>query len=105
MILKIADRIKDLRETKGLTQAEFARFLGVSRASVNAWEMGISTPTVDRIVDIAQFFHVSTDYLFGIENQIFIDISSLNQDEKELVNRLLLYFDKSNPTAPMPSDN
>ena len=42
MILKIAERIHELRDIHSLTQSNLARKLGITRASVNAWEMGIS---------------------------------------------------------------
>ena len=59
----IADKIKLLRELSGLTQAELARKLGVTRSGVNAWEMGITTPSTQYIVEISLLFKVSTDYL------------------------------------------
>ena len=40
--MMIADNIKRLRENAGLSQAALARKLGVTRASVNAWEMELS---------------------------------------------------------------
>ena len=43
--MMIADNIKRLRENAGLSQAALARKLGVTRASVNAWEMELSAPT------------------------------------------------------------
>ena len=46
----IADKIKLLREMSGMTQAELARKLGVTRSGVNAWEMGITTPSTQYIV-------------------------------------------------------
>ena len=47
-LLTLADKIKTLREQAGLTQAEVARQLGISRAGVNAWEMGLSLPSTER---------------------------------------------------------
>ena len=41
----IADRIKSLREKQNKTQTELAKQLGITRSSVNAWEMGISVPS------------------------------------------------------------
>ena len=46
----VADRIKTLREENQMTQAELARRLSITRASVNAWEMGISVPSTQYIV-------------------------------------------------------
>ena len=46
----IAERIKYLRERSGMTQAGLAKVLGITRSSVNAWEMGISVPSTQYIV-------------------------------------------------------
>ena len=62
----IADKIKLLREKEGLTQTALARELGLTRSSVNAWEMGISVPSTQYVVELALFFGVSSDYLLDI---------------------------------------
>ena len=67
MIIKVGERITELRNKYNLTQHALAKELGVSRSSVNAWEMGISMPTIDRLIDIAEYFHVSVDYLLGFK--------------------------------------
>ena len=54
----IADRIKSLREKSNRTQSELAKELGITRSSVNAWEMGISVPSTRYIVELANIFHV-----------------------------------------------
>jgi transcriptional regulator with XRE-family HTH domain len=95
MIILTADRIKELRETRFLTQTELAKKLSVTRASVNAWEMGISVPTVDKVIDLASFCHVSTDYILGVDQEQKINVSHLEKDELELVHRMLAYFDKT----------
>ena len=63
----IADTIKLLRTARSMTQADLAKKLNITRSSVNAWEMGISVPYTTYIVELAQLFHVSTDYLLGLE--------------------------------------
>ena len=63
----IDTRIKLLRETNGMTQADLARCLGITRSSINAWELGISVPSTQYIVALATLFRVSSDYLLGIE--------------------------------------
>ena len=88
----IADKIKLLREKNQLTQSALAKKLNVTRSSVNAWEMGISVPSTALIVEIAKFFHVSTDYLLGINQTASIDISELNDREIMLVYELVEYF-------------
>ena len=88
----IAEKIKTLRETNNLTQAALARKLNVTRSSVNAWEMGISVPSTSLIVDIAKLFHVSTDYLLGIDKTSSLDLSGLNEREIMLVYELVESF-------------
>ena len=46
----VAEKIKHLREQQGLTQAELSKRLGITRSSVNAWEMGISVPSTQYLV-------------------------------------------------------
>ena len=55
MIIKTAERIKELREQRGLSQAELAHQFGITRSSVNAWEMGVSNPKIDK------YLHIVTD--------------------------------------------
>ena len=95
----LADRIKQLRLQCGYSQAELARRLNVTRSSVNAWELGISIPTTQYIVEMAALFHVSSDYLLGIEASRRLDISALTEEEIRLVYDLLRYFDshRGNP--------
>ena len=77
----IADRIKILRENKGITQAELARKLGVTRSGVNAWEMGISVPSTQYIAELSVFFEVSVDYLLGLNNTSTISVEGLSDRE------------------------
>ena len=88
----ISDNIKRLRENAGLSQAALARKLGVTRASVNAWEMGISVPSTTYLIELALLFHVSTDFLLGLEQNNTIDISTLSEREAILVYELVDYF-------------
>ena len=88
----VCDTIKSLRETAGLSQSALAKRLGVTRSSVNAWEMGLSIPTAPYIVELSQLFHVSTDYLLGLNNTQAIYIDRLSQEEKQILYSLIHYF-------------
>ena len=81
----IADKIKRLREASHLTQTELAKKLNITRSSVNAWEMGISVPSTTYLIELALLFHVSTDFLLGLEQNNTIDISTLSEREAILV--------------------
>lgn len=92
MIIKAAERIRQLRETHGMTQTELAKRLGVTRSGVNGWEMGISLPSLNNLVELSILFHVSTDYILGTESSESVSLENLSEKEKSLVRQLVLYF-------------
>ena len=85
----IAEKVKKLREQKGLSQAELARLLGITRSSVNAWEMGISVPSTQYIVDLAGVFDISTDYLLGVDSSSTISVAGLTDSDILLVHSII----------------
>ena len=89
----ICDRIKQLREQAGYSQAQLAKRLDVTRSSVNAWEMGLSMPTTQYVVTLAKLFHVSADYLLGLTASSSIVLDGYTQEEIELLYKLIRYFD------------
>ena len=89
MIISISERIKELREKQNLTQSSLAKKLNITRSAVNAWEMGISVPNVEKLVELSSLFNVSVDYLLGINNSFNINISNLSEEEKKLVLNLV----------------
>lgn len=90
----VADRIKSLREKQGKTQAELAKQLGITRSSVNAWEMGISVPSTQYIVELSNIFNVSTDFLLGVNTSATINVSGLTDEDIALVNSIVLHLKK-----------
>lgn len=61
------DKILQLRKRQGLTQEELAEALQVSRQSISKWEGGQSIPDISKVMALADFFSVSTDYLLRDE--------------------------------------
>ena len=92
MILKVADRIRYLREKNNLTQTDLANRLGISRSAVNAWEMSLSSPSISNIVEMSRVFHVTADYLLSASEKLLIDISELSQEQREVVLKLVECF-------------
>lgn len=91
----IADRIKTLREQQNKTQSDLAKQLGITRSSVNAWEMGISVPSTQYIVELANIFHVSTDYLLVVNTTSTISVAGLTDQDIELLNSIILHLKNS----------
>ena len=61
--MTLGEKITDLRKKRGLSQEELAITLGVSRQAVSKWELGDATPDTDKIVALAEYFDVTTDWL------------------------------------------
>lgn len=59
----LADKLKELRKERGLTQEELAEELDVSRQAIAKWESGIGLPDVENLKMLSQYFRVSTDFL------------------------------------------
>lgn len=80
----LADKIAEERKKNGWSQEELAERLGVSRQSVSKWESAGSVPDLQKVIQLANLFEVSTDYLL--------------KDELEKENRETGYTpDSSNP--------
>lgn len=94
----IYEKIKTLREKSGMTQAELAKRLGLSRAAINAWEMGITTPSTPYVIKLAQMFHVSTDYLLGLSASSAISVDGLSDREIAAVVEIINCFRQNKPT-------
>ena len=63
-MMKLGEKIKNLRKQKNISQEIFANYLGVSFQAVSKWENGNTMPDVTMIPAIASFFGISTDELF-----------------------------------------
>ena len=87
-----AERIKSLRMQAGMTQAELARYLSLSRSSINSWEMGFSVPSATYIVELAKMFSVSADYLLGIERSSVISAYDLSEKEVSMIVDMANHF-------------
>lgn len=61
----LADRLKSLRKSNNLTQAELGRILGVGKTTISMYETGNSTPSDEIKFKISEYFNVSLDYLLG----------------------------------------
>ena len=61
----IGGRIKTLREEKGMSQAELAKAIGCSRMTINNYETEKRIPDIDFAMNLANYFHVTVEYLSG----------------------------------------
>lgn len=64
---KFSNRLKELRERKGLTQQKLSDSLGtIAVPTIKQWESEKRFPNMDSIMILSQFFNVTSDYLLGL---------------------------------------
>ena len=63
-----SERLKELREEKGISQTELGDELGVSRSSISFYEKSVRVPDIEFLEKAATFFSVPVDYLLGRSN-------------------------------------
>ena len=72
-----AERIKPLRESKNISQLKLARDLLIGQSTMSEYESGIKQPPVSVLINIADYFDVSLDYLTG-RTDVKVSINKLN---------------------------
>lgn len=83
--------LRALRESHGISQQKLADAIGISQQSVNKYENHQTQPDIVTLIQIADFFHTSVDYLIGhteaqAEHEGVL-VYRLNADEVKLVNQ------------------
>ena len=58
-------RLRDLREDADLSQKQVAALLGIQQTVYSRYERGFQTIPLEHLLTLADFYHVSTDYLLG----------------------------------------
>ncbi|MBO4767005.1 MAG: helix-turn-helix domain-containing protein [Lachnospiraceae bacterium] len=89
METKLAENIRLFRKQKSLTQEQLAEVLGVTVGAVHKWETRLSTPELNLITEMADFFDVSVDVLLGHEMR--------DNRQQATVDRLIVYLNTENP--------
>lgn len=63
-----AEKLKQLRVDRGLSQTQLAQVLAVDQRTISNWEKANREPNLEMLTKIAVFFEVSTDYLLGLSD-------------------------------------
>lgn len=79
--MNFGSRLKTLRTEMRLTQAQLAERIGVVKSVISFYESGDRYPSLDTLVKIASVFHVTTDFLLGIERTVLLNVSDLSESE------------------------
>ena len=73
----------------GLTQQQLADNIGVTKSVISFYERQERTPSPDVLIKLSSIFHVSTDFLLGVDKVSRLDVSGLDERELQLVSMLV----------------
>ena len=79
--------LKELRQKSGLTQKQLAAQMGVTKSLIYELQERVPSPSV--LVKLSTIFHVSTDYLLGIDTTKRLDVSDLDEDDIKVISLMI----------------
>lgn len=91
-LVNMGEKLKALRIEKNLTQKQVADRIGLAISAVSSYESGTRFPSYDVLVKLARIFHVSIDYLLGMDENRNIDVNGLSNEEIEIISQLVEMF-------------
>ena len=101
MNLHIAENIRQLRNARNMTQATLAKRVGVTNATISAYEVGARAPSFEVLIKLAQVFRVSTDNLLGISNRFVVDVTRLSMTQRAIVQDIVSLYEERNEHTPL----
>ena len=78
-------RLKELRESKQLSQQEVAERLSVGRSTISGYERNTITPSVEQLVRMAVLYNTSLDYMMGIDDRSCLFLDDLDESQQQAV--------------------
>lgn len=91
--MQLGDRIKKLREDKGLTQADVCLALNIAQSTLANYETNFRSPKMDVLIAIANYYGVSVDYLLGRTDIPFVDTAKRPKDLNRFLQQAEIIFD------------
>lgn len=94
------DVLRDLRLASKMTQKTLAEKLGVTKSVVSYYELQERSPSPEILIKLSDVFHVSTDYLLGIEKNAstVLDVSGLKDEDIQFLRYTVNMLRKKNGT-------
>lgn len=93
--------LKELRLQAGMTQKDLAAKIGVTKSVISYYELSERSPSPEVLIKLANIFHVTTDYLLGIDTKPaeVLDISDLKEEDIALLRHAAETLRKKNKTG------
>ena len=84
-----SEKLRTLREARGLTQLQVANRIGVSKAMISAYETATKAPSIEVLIRLSRLFGVSVDYLVCVDAPKYINVSELDDESAALIATLV----------------
>jgi len=88
-MINLANRLKELRTSKNLTQKVLAEKMNVSKGMISAYENSHRNPNHENLVKLADIFNVTIDYLLGIDNRESLDVTGVSEKMRTVISDLI----------------
>lgn len=89
MITGLGEKLKAMRVNRSLSQADVAKAIHSTASLISAYEKGERLPSLLKLMELAGFFHTSTDYLLGIEHTEKINLDGLSPEDAKAIQTLI----------------
>lgn len=94
MVNFLGEKLRKLRTKNHYTQKQLGDRFGLSKAIISSYENGTRYPSYDVLIKFASLYKVSTDYLLGLDERIFFDVTDLTPKQRIVVEAVInSYFD------------
>ncbi len=94
--MEFHNKLKELRTNAGMTQKQLGTQIGVTKSVISYYELQERMPSPEILIKLAAVFHVSADYLLGIEKSPVIDVSGLKDEDISMLKQMVLYMRTKN---------
>ena len=95
-MVDFGNALKKLRLQEGWTQQQLADRLGVTKSVVSYYELQERYPSPEILIKLAAAFHVSTDFLLGIERGETVNLAGLDDEDVVTIKRLITSLQRKN---------
>lgn len=95
-MLDFAQKLKQLRLSKGYSQQALADRLSVTKSLISSYEQDLRLPSLDMLIKLSAEFGVSTDYLLNLDRQKTINVEKLSDEQIAIISNTVNEFIKLN---------
>lgn len=85
---EFSENLKNLLKNNNVSQYELSKILHNSQQSISRYVNGVTEPDIYNLIQIANYFNVSTDYLLGLSNDYNVINNNLSETENYLIGHL-----------------